>query len=191
MAGEIFGGIIVGLLFGIILAYIIIQRRTSKRIETRASQMFEQQRDQLKETFQYQAQNEFEKYKAEYELVVQERIRKEREDALERSRATLKGRIAEQMTPLLPEFIAKYEPADARFVGNPIDYVIFKGMTKNDNGNTEPVDIVFLEVKSGSSNLTPRENKIKKAIETGRISFETLRPNNGVDPQPKPESTIS
>lgn len=143
MAGEIVGGIIVGLLVGIILAYIIIQRRASKRIETRANQMFEQQREQLRETFQYQAKNEFEKYKAEYELVVQERIRKEREDALDRSRATLKGRIAEQMTPLLPEFIAKYEPADARFVGSPIDYVIFKGITKNDNGNSEPVDIVF------------------------------------------------
>lgn len=82
------------------------------------------------------------------------------------------------MAPLLPEFIEKYEPADARFIGSPIDYVIFKGMTKNDNGNSEPMDIVFLEVKSGPHGLTPRENKIKKAVEAGRISFDTLRPNH-------------
>lgn len=138
-------------------------------------------KNKLRETFQHEAKSEFEKYKAQYELIVQERIRQERDDALERSRATLKGRIAEQMTPLLPEFIAKYEPADARFIGNPIDYVIFKNMTKNNNGNDEPIEIVFLEVKTGSSNLTPRENKIKKAIEAQRIGFETLRQNNTAD----------
>jgi predicted Holliday junction resolvase-like endonuclease len=150
----------------------------SKKIENKANQMFEQQREQLRETFQHEAKTEFEKYKAEYELIVQDRIKQERDDALERSRATLKGRIAEQMTPLLPEFIAKYEPSDARFIGNPIDYVIFKNMTKNSNGVDEPIEIVFLEVKTGSSNLTPRENKIKKAIEAQQVSFETLRQNN-------------
>lgn len=88
MAGEILVGIVVAFILGILIAYAIIQRRMSKRIETKATQMFEQQRDQFKETFQGQAKNDFERYKAEYELVVQERIEKERKDALEHSRAT-------------------------------------------------------------------------------------------------------
>ena len=33
--------------------------------------------------------------------------------------------MAEQMAPLLPGFA--YLPADARFLGDPIDYVIFDG----------------------------------------------------------------
>ena len=42
-----------------------------------------------------------------------------RKDSVNRSRSTLKGRIAEQMAPLLPEF--PFASADARFIGNPID----------------------------------------------------------------------
>ena len=42
-----------------------------------------------------------------------------RKDSVNRSRSTLKGRISEQMPPLLPEF--PFASADARFIGNPID----------------------------------------------------------------------
>lgn len=175
---EIILGIIVGLLVGILVIYAIMQSRLSKKVDIRANQMFDQQKEQLRQTYEHEAKNNFEKYKAEYELEVQQRIRQERDDALEKSRSTLKGRIAEQMTPLLPEFIANYEPADARFIGSPIDYIIFKNMTKNGNGNDEPIEVVLMEVKTGSSPLTKRENQIKKAIETHNIKFETLRINN-------------
>ena len=105
-------------------------------------------------------------------------IRQEHDDALEKSRSTLKGKIAEQMTPLLPEFISNYEPADARFIGSPIDYIIFKNMTKNGNGNDEPIEVILMEVKTGKSSLTKRENQIKKAIEMQNVRFETLRINS-------------
>jgi len=90
-----------------------------------------------------------------------------RVEVLERSRATLKGRIGEQMAPLLPQF--KYEPADARFIGSPVDYVIFEGHSRG-----EPREVVFLEVKTGRSTLTPTEKKIKEAVEGGRVRWETL-----------------
>ena len=50
-----------------------------------------------------------------------------RKDSVERARSSLKGQIAEQMAPLLPGF--PYRPADARFLGDPIDYVVFDGYT--------------------------------------------------------------
>jgi predicted Holliday junction resolvase-like endonuclease len=90
-----------------------------------------------------------------------------RREILERSRATLKGKIGEQMAPLLPQF--RYQPADARFIGSPVDYVIFEGHSRG-----EPREVVFLEIKTGRSTLTPTERKIKEAVEGGRVRWETL-----------------
>ena len=45
------------------------------------------------------------------------------------SRAVLKGKMAEQFAPILPEF--QYLPSDAKFLGDPVDYVVFDGYTDN------------------------------------------------------------
>lgn len=42
-------------------------------------------------------------------------------------RASIKGKISEQIVPFLEQF--KYKPSDARFIGSPIDYVILDGYT--------------------------------------------------------------
>jgi len=42
------------------------------------------------------------------------------------SRSTLKGRIDEQMAPVLPGFL--FNPTDARFIGTPVDYIILDGL---------------------------------------------------------------
>lgn len=99
-----------------------------------------------------------------WKLEVEETLRKE---ALERSRAVLKGKIGEQMAPLLPQF--RHEPSDARFIGSPVDYVIFEGHSEG-----EPREVVFLEVKTGRSALTPLERKLKEVVEGGRVRWETL-----------------
>ena len=68
----------------------------------------------------------------EYELAFKEWMadaeKRIRRDTLGKSRAVLKGKIAEQLAPLLPGF--DYNPADARFIGSPIDYIsACKGLT--------------------------------------------------------------
>jgi predicted Holliday junction resolvase-like endonuclease len=71
-----------------------------------------------------------------------------RKDSVNRSRYTLKGRISEQMAPLLPEF--PYSPADARFIGNPIDFIVFDGYTqvrKTRKGDT--INVVLVDVRRG------------------------------------------
>lgn len=98
-----------------------------------------------------------------------------RSDALARSRAGLKGRIGEQLAPLLVEFA--YAPADARFLGNPIDYVIFDGYTEVKERQADQLRrIVFLDVKKGpSASLSYEELRIRDCIErTREIHFETL-----------------
>jgi predicted Holliday junction resolvase-like endonuclease len=89
-------------------------------------------------------------------------------EVLERSRTVLKGRIGEQLAPLLPMF--KHEPADARFIGTPIDYVVFEGLAEQD-----PREIVFIDVKTGkTATLTPVQQKIKQTIDQKRVRWETI-----------------
>ncbi|MFX1486412.1 MAG: Holliday junction resolvase-like protein [Promethearchaeota archaeon] len=97
-----------------------------------------------------------------------------RDDVLRRSRASLKGRIVEQMIPFFAEF--KYNPADARFIGSPIDYVIFDGYTDiKDNRKDRPITVVLMDIKTGDSALTVEQKKIKRALESKRIKWETIR----------------
>lgn len=104
---------------------------------------------------------QFERWKAEFE----ERIGRE---VLERSRAVLKGRIGEQLAPLLPMF--KHEPADARFIGSPVDYVVFDGYKEED-----PRRVIFLDIKTGkTAALSPIERKLKRVIEQGKVEWETI-----------------
>lgn len=91
-----------------------------------------------------------------------------RRDALQKSRSTLKGQIAEHMAPLLPEF--PYLTADARFLGDPVDYIVFDGYAHGGE-----VEIVFVEIKTGRSGLTPGERRIRDAIRAGRVRWELIR----------------
>jgi len=100
-----------------------------------------------------------------WKLKFEQKIRR---DALERSRVVLKGKISEQIAPLLPEF--EHKPSDARFLGSPIDYVVFDGYSDG-----KEVDIIFLEVKHGSSKLTKDEERIKRAVEGKRVKWKLVK----------------
>ena len=91
-------------------------------------------------------------------------------DAVKRSRSVLAGKSAEQLAPLLPEFSERFEPSEARFLGAPVDYVIFDGL-----GSGLLREIVLVEVKTGKSRLTPNEREVEQAISEGRVRFEVIR----------------
>lgn len=111
------------------------------------------------------ARNDLERWKLECTSDI-------RKDSVNRSRSTLKGRISEQMAPLLPEF--PFSPADARFIGNPIDFVVFDGYTSVKDDGGDAISVVLVEVKKGKGRLTREESLIKKAVEEGRVSFRTV-----------------
>jgi predicted Holliday junction resolvase-like endonuclease len=94
--------------------------------------------------------------------------RSARRDALRQSRATLRGQVSEQLAPLLPGF--GYSLDDARFLGAPVDYVVFDGY-----GQGDEVEVVFVEVKTGRAKLSPGEKRVRDAVRAGRVRFETLR----------------
>ncbi len=91
-----------------------------------------------------------------------------RESAIGQSRSVTTGKITEQMVPYLPGF--DFDAADARFIGTPIDFIVFNGLDEGDLG-----DIVFVEVKSGSSRLTKRQKMVKEAVEDGRVEWREIR----------------
>jgi predicted Holliday junction resolvase-like endonuclease len=97
-----------------------------------------------------------------------------KQEVLEKSRSVLKGRISEQIIPFLEQF--KYNPSDARFIGSPIDYVIFDGYTElKDNKVEKPIMVILADVKSGkSASLTHEQKKIKEAVEEKRVKWETI-----------------
>ena len=93
-----------------------------------------------------------------------------RRDATKRSRAVLGGKAGEQLGPLLPEFCNRFDPSEARFIGAPIDYVVFDGI-----GSGELLDVVLVEVKTGRSSLNHNERQVELAVEQGRVRFEVVR----------------
>jgi len=88
--------------------------------------------------------------------------------AVAQSRAVLGGKFVEQMTPYLPEF--KYNPTEARFIGSPIDLIVFPGLSRGD-----PQEIVIIEVKTGKHRqLSAPERKIRQLIEEGMVRWEFI-----------------
>jgi len=107
---------------------------------------------------------------AEWESFKLEDIVKTR---LRQSRAVLGGLVSEQMAPLLPDF--PFDPGDCRFIGKPVDFIVFKGM----NGQNIS-EVVFLEVKSGASkNLNQQEKRLRDVIQAGRVKWAQFDVNKG------------
>jgi predicted Holliday junction resolvase-like endonuclease len=96
-------------------------------------------------------------------------IEKARKSAITQSRAVLGGKFTEQMVPFFPDF--KYDPTEVRFIGSPIDMIVFPGLAKGD-----PKEIVILEVKTGkSAQLTSAQKKIRQLIEDGMVRWDEIR----------------
>ncbi len=91
-----------------------------------------------------------------------------REEAVQRSLAVTAGKVHEQLAPYLPEF--PYNPKDVRFLGSPVDLVVFDGLAE---GCVQR--IVFLEVKTGGSRLTSRERSVREVVDAREVEWGELR----------------
>ena len=120
---------------------------------------------------------EYERYIAELELDHQQALTSAQKRSVNTSRAVLKGKMAEQLAPIMPEF--QYLPSDAKFLGDPVDYVVFDGYTdlRDGEGRPEDIEVVLIDIKSGGARLTKGQQAIAQAIAQGRVRFETVRIN--------------
>jgi len=112
----------------------------------------------------------------EWKFKFEERVRKYieekeeeiRKDAIERSSKILSGKALEKLIPFLKNF--NHSPHDVRWIGDPVDLVVFDGSS---DGN--PQKITFVEIKSGKSELTEKQKKIKQIIKEGKVSWEEVK----------------
>ena len=92
-----------------------------------------------------------------------------RKDAIKRSRSVLGGQLAEQVAPFLPGFPCN--PGDARFIGKPVDFIAFPGITEDNTVH----EVLLIEVKTGKSALSGREKEVRRAVAEGRVRYVEYR----------------
>lgn len=149
---SIWMAMLIGTCIGIVLTTIILSSSRNGRVKA-----------------------EYEKYIAELELEHQQALIQAQKRSVNTSRAVLKGKMAEQLAPIMPQF--QYLPSDAKFMGDPIDYVVFDGYTdfRDGDGFAEDIEVVLIDIKSGGARLTKGQQAIEQAIKDGRVRFETIR----------------
>ncbi len=96
------------------------------------------------------------------------RMEGERSDAVKRSRAVLGGQFSEQLAPFLPDFPG--DPTEVRFIGKPVDFISFSGASR---GTVD--EVLFIEVKTGGSALSPVERSLRNAVQDGRVRYVEYR----------------
>ncbi|CAM9096707.1 Holliday junction resolvase-like protein [Acinetobacter pseudolwoffii] len=149
---SIWMAMLIGTCIGVVLTTIILSQTRNGRIKA-----------------------EYEQYIAELELEHQQALIAAQKRSVNTSRAVLKGKMAEQLAPIMPEF--QYLPSDAKFLGDPVDYVVFDGYTdfRDGVGEAEDIEVVLIDIKSGGARLTKGQQAIARAVQEGRVRFETIR----------------
>ena len=101
-------------------------------------------------------------------LVAWVKVQEVKKEGIKQSRRVLGGEFSEQLAPYLPNF--PFSPTETKFIGKPIDLVVFKGM---DQKNI--TEVIFVEVKSGKSRLNPNERILRNVIDDKKVSWQEYR----------------
>ena len=96
----------------------------------------------------------------------EERIRK---DAANRRVRSVMGKVTEHLIPFSEAF-SQFNPKDARFIGSPIDLIVFDGAEEK----KDEITIYFLEIKTGTSALSQRQKKVMEAVKDKRVEWLKL-----------------
>ena len=116
-----------------------------------------------------------EKQKQWQDAWVKSNEKKIRKDAIERSRSVIRGQATEHLAPLIMDDV---NIKDFRFLGNPIDYLVFSGASDITDKKGKDLDkIILLEIKSGNSNLNTVQRRIRDAVKESRIEFAVYNPD--------------
>ena len=76
------------------------------------------------------------------------------------------GFILERLAPAMKTF--RFNHNDCRSLFDPIDYVIFEGLSKN--GKVDK--IFFVDIKTGNARLSKKQREIRTVIENCKVNFK-------------------
>ena len=101
-----------------------------------------------------------------------------RADANKRSRATMRGQATEHLAPyMIPALDAK----DFRFMGDPLDYLFCVGSSAIHDKTTDTIEeVMLLDIKTGKSQLSKVQRRIRDAVVEGRVVFATYNTDTEV-----------
>jgi predicted Holliday junction resolvase-like endonuclease len=109
---------------------------------------------------------------------IKEAVEEARADSIKRQRSILKGQATEHLAPYIN---SEYSPKDYKFMGDPIDYIIFDGLGNIKSKEDTVNKIIFMDIKTGKSQLNRAQRAIKKCIQEGNIEFQVYRPEKDID----------
>lgn len=182
----IIGSLVILLSFLLAYQFKILQEKqdlykkyheTLRNMEARARDLFESWRENelenqkkvLTEGVKREYESEFREWKANEEKGI-------REDAINKSRAVIMGKVTEHIMPYFEDF--KYNPKDARFIGTPVDFIVFDGMC---DGKVR--QIVFVEVKTGKTGqLSKTEKQVRDAVINRKVTWDKIHYNGKESP---------
>jgi predicted Holliday junction resolvase-like endonuclease len=102
----------------------------------------------------------------------EEELKKRRKLATEKAQITTKavniGKSLEKVLPTMRDF--KWPVPDSKFLGDPIDLMVFNGLSVN-----KVKSINFVEVKSGKARLNKHQESIRDAIEEQKVSYKVFK----------------
>jgi predicted Holliday junction resolvase-like endonuclease len=100
------------------------------------------------------------------------KLEKRKKLATEKAEITTKavnvGKTLEKVLPTMKDF--KWNVPDSKFLGDPIDLVIFNGLSMG-----KVSSLSFVEVKSGNASLNNHQKSIRDAIEDRKVSYRVFR----------------
>ena len=77
------------------------------------------------------------------------------------------GQTVEHLVPALAGF--HFNPADCRTLFDPIDLLVFEGLT-----SSRVNSLTFLEIKTGSARLNRHQVLVRDAVQEQRVSYEEV-----------------
>ncbi len=102
----------------------------------------------------------------------EDKLKKRRKLATEKAQITTKavniGKNLEKVLPTMRDF--KWPAPDSKFLGDPIDLIVFNGLSIN-----KVESINFVEVKSGKAGLNKHQKSIRDAIEEQKVSYKVFK----------------
>lgn len=114
----------------------------------------------------------YQEQKALHQIEIKEAVSAARKDAINKSRSVLRGQASEHLAPYV---IKGTNPKDYRFMGNPIDYVCFEGLSDILDGKSDYISsIKFIDIKTGKSSLNKSQRRIRDAIKENKVTFEVI-----------------
>jgi predicted Holliday junction resolvase-like endonuclease len=151
------------LFLSLLAVYLLLKYIQLKgKVESRAREIYETwQAREMDRQVSEKADTLFRTWKLEEE-------KKIRQDAVKKSEAVTRGKVTEHLIPYFPDF--EYNPKDARFLGTPVDFIIFDGLSEGEMNK-----VVFVEVKSGKTGiLSKREKLVRECVDKGKVSYEII-----------------